>query len=461
MGLFALLMMKDAGAAAGTGAATGSDSGGEQVAAEAGNGIATGVKDPEGTGPSQRGKASSGNSASNSTSEADNQHLLNTLALLLFTGLGAIQQEPGKESGASVETESLLPKDGRTDTGTEIAASAQPAAGGQAAQSADALGRETVASAGSEPKEFAARLFGAGTDAASSTGTTAVRAEFAFTPAGKAGPEENSLTPQTSAYWAPASNNSGHQSSTDWSQPAPSLPASSTGTPASPLVSANAAWASGQTNLAGEQTGSVQDGAATGTVGAGGASQDGVATIVKEMAPLLAESRDGNTSHDKAAGIEIPGGKEGYPVTLDEHVSMNNGLTQEQQVSGQPGSSGAIAKFDQIMEQVGSGASPHDLTVRLSVGNDESLVLGLKDLGQTVTVDVRASNQGMINLLQSQRDVIIRHLEGKDISANIVIDPHASGTPGKRDRRETKQGTLAARGKKGATGFNGLLEIFA
>ena len=94
------------------------------------------------------------------------------------------------------------------------------------------------------------------------------------------------------------------------------------------------------------------------------------------------------------------------------------------------------------------------MTVRLTVGNDESLVLGLKDLGQTVTVEVRGSSQGMINLLQSQRDVIISHLEGKDISANIVIDPNASGTPEKRDRREMRKGrqALAEKPAGGSTG---------
>ena len=120
-------------------------------------------------------------------------------------------------------------------------------------------------------------------------------------------------------------------------------------------------------------------------------------------------------------------------------------------MSGQSGSAGTIERFDRIMEQVGSGTGPHDMTVRLTVGNDESLVLGLKDLGQTVTVEVRASNQGMINLLQSQRDVIISHLEGKDISANIVIDPNASGTPEKRDRRETRQRT-SGRSRKSRRG---------
>src|SRR5208337_2315947 len=96
-----------------------------------------------------------------------------------------------------------------------------------------------------------------------STGTAAVRAEFALTPAGKAGGDENSLTLQ---------------------------------------ISVGNAGASGQTSLAGQTAGSVQDGAAAGVKGAGSASHDGVVTIVKELTPLILEGRDGNTSHNQAAG---------------------------------------------------------------------------------------------------------------------------------------------------------------
>ena len=199
MGLLALVMAKEAGAGGQTAAATGSDSGEEKAAAEQGNGITTDVKDGDDDGPSHRSKASSNSGASSSASETDNQHLLDTLALLLFTGLETIRGEPGKESGTSGETQSLLPKDGGTERGV---AAAQPATGGQAAENADMLGRETVASPGDELKGFAARILDAGTDAAASTGTAAVRAEFALTPAGKAGGDENSLTLQISLIGA-------------------------------------------------------------------------------------------------------------------------------------------------------------------------------------------------------------------------------------------------------------------
>ena len=469
MRLLALVITTDAGAGGQTAVAKGSDSGEEKAAAEPGNGLTTGVKDGDGDGTSHRSKASN-SGASGSASETDNRHLLDTVALLLFTGLEAITQEPGRESGASGETQSLLPKDGGTET--EIApVPAQPAAGGPAVENPGVKGRETVALPGDELNGFAARLLGAGTDAAASTGTTAVRAEFALTPAGEAGADENSLTLQISTYWGsapppPAKPDGASplmQISSYWGS-APPPPANAAtrlaGIPASPLISANAAGSVGQTSRVGQAAGGVQDGAAAGTEGAGSASSDGVVTIVKELTPLLFEGRDENASHDPAAGKESAGAKEGYPITLDEHVSVNDEPTQEQQASGQPGSAGTIERFDRVMEQVGTGTGPHDMMVRLTVGNDESLVLGLKDLGHTVTVEIRGSNQGMINLLQSQRDVIISHLEGKDISANIVIDPNASGTPEKQERRETRQRTSAARAKVSG-GFDGLLEVFA
>ena len=66
MGLLALVMMKDAGAGGRTGAATGSDGTEEKSAAEAGNGLITGVKGRDNTGLSRRSGMSSNNGASTS-----------------------------------------------------------------------------------------------------------------------------------------------------------------------------------------------------------------------------------------------------------------------------------------------------------------------------------------------------------------------------------------------------------
>ena len=312
MGLVALVMMKDAGAGGQTAAATGSDSGEEKAAAEAGNGLIAGVKDGDDAGLSHRSKVSSNNGASNSASETDNRHLLDTLALLLFTGLEAIQQEPGKESGASGETQSLLPKDGRTET--EIAAAPAPAqrpAGGPAAESADDMGRETVASPGDELNGFAARFLDAGTDAAASTGTTAVRAELTLAPAGEAGLGRKQSHPAGIHYWGPAPPTAASAATgrTGGGNPARLR---RTG---SPLTSANACRDLRPHHQRMRRYGGRACARCRGRDrGGSGASPDGVVTIVKELTPLLFESRDGNASHDPAAGKESPGAKEGYPT---------------------------------------------------------------------------------------------------------------------------------------------------
>ena len=454
MGLLALVMTNETGAGSQTAAATGSDSGEEKAAAAQDNGITTGVKSGDDDGPSHRGKASSNSGASNSASETDNRHLLDTLALLLFTGLETIRGEPGKESGTSGETQSLLPKDGGAEKGV---AAAQPAAGGQTVESAHTEGRETVASPGDEPKGFAARFLDAVTEAVTSTGTAAVTSTVtsAVTSSGTEAPTSTGTAAVTSAVTeAPTSTGTAAVRAELTLMPAGGTGAGENGLTLQ--ISVGNARAFGQTSLGGE----TARGGTTGVKGALGPSSDGAVTVVKELAPLLFEGRDGSASHDPAAGKESPGAKEVYPIVLNEHISINDEPTQEQQVSGQQASAGTIERFDRVMEQVGGGTGLHDMTVRLTIGSDESLVLGLKDLGQTVTVEVKGSNQGMINLLQSQRDVIISHLEGKDISANIIIDPNASGTSEKRERREMRQRTSAARAKVGG-GFDGLLEIFA
>jgi len=118
-------------------------------------------------------------------------------------------------------------------------------------------------------------------------------------------------------------------------------------------------------------------------------------------------------------------------------------------------------RFEKMIEQFGNGTAQHDLTVKLDMGKEGSVVLGLKDLGPTVTVEVKASDQGIISLLQSQKDSIIRNLEGKDVHANIYIDPNASGTPDKRDRRETGKQRTFQPAPQGDAGFGEFLDVFA
>jgi hypothetical protein len=200
----------------------------------------------------------------------------------------------------------------------------------------------------------------------------------------------------------------------------------------------------------------MQDGGAAAANKAGDGSARAGNAVSADLTPLL-ESPDRDKPADEAAGRERSSGGQSWPVAVDASAPTTDGSAPQQPASSQPDPSGAIERFDQVMKQAGGGKGVHDLTVRLTVGNEGRLVLGLKDLGGSVTVEVKASNQGMIDLLQSQRDVIISRLEGKDIYADLVIDPNASGTPEKRDKRETGQSMPGPR-KQTGEGFNTFLE---
>ncbi len=187
-----------------------------------------------------------------------------------------------------------------------------------------------------------------------------------------------------------------------------------------------------------------------------------VTRIVKDLTPLL-KGDDEGSAHHNAGDKEQPSGQESYPFSAKVDTAGTGGAGQEQigKASGQPATTAAVERFQKIIEQFGSGSGQHDLTVKLDMGKEGSVVLGLKDLGPSVTVEVRASDQGIVNLLQSQKDSIIRNLEGKDVHANIFIDPNASGTPDKRDRGETgKQRTFQSTPEVDA-GFGEFLDVFA
>ena len=187
-----------------------------------------------------------------------------------------------------------------------------------------------------------------------------------------------------------------------------------------------------------------------------------VTRIVKDLSPLLKKDGDGPL-HDNGGDKERSSGQDNYAFAAKVDTAGASGVGQELdgKASGQPTPTAAVERFQKIIEQFGSTNGQHDLTVKLDMGKEGSVVLGLKDLGPSVTVEVRASDQGIVNLLQSQKDSIIKSLEGKDVHANIFIDPNASGTPDKRDRGETgKQRTFQSTPQVDE-GFGEFLDVFA
>jgi hypothetical protein len=161
-------------------------------------------------------------------------------------------------------------------------------------------------------------------------------------------------------------------------------------------------------------------------------------SMLSKIVPIITGEREGSPSQtDSRERRQRP---ESHVFPGVDQTSSNRATGEEKSVTiGHQTAAVTVERFEKIAEQIAGKSSSHNLTMKLDIEGDENVVVGLKDFGQTVAVEVRASHQGLINLFQSQKDAIIRHLEGKEVRTNIVIDPNASGTPERRDRREGKR----------------------
>ncbi len=182
-------------------------------------------------------------------------------------------------------------------------------------------------------------------------------------------------------------------------------------------------------------------------------------TFVKAVSQLQ-ESVDGQAQKQvETESSDQPMPKENYQVLADKDPAAR-GVEQKSPVQ-QASPVHAVEKFEKTFEQFSARTGLNEMRVRLNIGNDESVVLGLKDLGQTISVEVKASHQAIIGLLESQKDVITKHLEAKDVHTNIFIDPDSSAKQDQKDRREGKQQLRTSRSRNDAEGFAEVLEVLS
>jgi hypothetical protein len=93
-------------------------------------------------------------------------------------------------------------------------------------------------------------------------------------------------------------------------------------------------------------------------------------------------------------------------------------------------------RIEKIVEQFSSKSSQIDMVVRLKLDDKETLLVGLRHEGQKVIVDVKASNDGLVNLLQAHKDDIARHLEDKNIFTSIFVQPDGEKNFQRQNQRE-------------------------
>jgi hypothetical protein len=95
-------------------------------------------------------------------------------------------------------------------------------------------------------------------------------------------------------------------------------------------------------------------------------------------------------------------------------------------------------RIEKIVEQYTNKNVSMDMIVRLKIDEKETLLVALKDQGQRVIVEVKTTNEGMGNFLQSQKEEIARQLEGKNIYANIYVDVQNENRE-KREQRDNQK----------------------
>ncbi|OPY01917.1 MAG: hypothetical protein A4E60_01368 [Syntrophorhabdus sp. PtaB.Bin047] len=98
-----------------------------------------------------------------------------------------------------------------------------------------------------------------------------------------------------------------------------------------------------------------------------------------------------------------------------------------------------VDKIEKLTEHFSGRNMNMDMTVRLKIGDNETVLVGLKDEGSSVTVEVRGASESTMNFLQSQKDDIARTLESKNIQTTIHvdIDQDAEGKRQQKQHRNT------------------------
>ena len=87
-----------------------------------------------------------------------------------------------------------------------------------------------------------------------------------------------------------------------------------------------------------------------------------------------------------------------------------------------------VDKIEKMTEQFAGRNMNMDMVVRLKIDEKDTLLVGLKEDGGRVTVELRSANENMMNLLQSQKEDITKNLEAKNIHASIHVDLDQDGS---------------------------------
>ncbi len=81
-----------------------------------------------------------------------------------------------------------------------------------------------------------------------------------------------------------------------------------------------------------------------------------------------------------------------------------------------------VEKIEKITEQYSGKNLGMDMTVKLKIDDNETILVGLRGEGSRVTVEVKTANENTMNFIQSQKDDLVKNLENKHIMTTIHVD---------------------------------------
>lgn len=81
-----------------------------------------------------------------------------------------------------------------------------------------------------------------------------------------------------------------------------------------------------------------------------------------------------------------------------------------------------VDKIERLAEQYAGKGMNMDMVVKLRIDDTETVLVGLREEGNSVTVEVKTANENTMNFIQSQKDDLIKNLENKNIFTTIHVD---------------------------------------
>ena len=134
----------------------------------------------------------------------------------------------------------------------------------------------------------------------------------------------------------------------------------------------------------------------------------------------------------------------------EDFAKMNAYQTKENPQTVEGGQFAAVLteRIEKIVEQYTRKDMSTDIMLRVRIDDKGLLLVGLRDEGQRIAVELRSPNQGLMSLLQTNKETIVRNLEGKNINTTIWVDPINREDLSGRERREERRDAQQQRQKE-------------